>query len=73
MKKRVMNITVDDTTYEQVNHISELTGVSRSKIIGLFASMVDTYFTEEQIRLEIMSMRFEDGRVGRKVKGTDEV
>ena len=66
MNKQHINITVREDTLKYVDTIVQQNGLSRSAVIDSMLSIVETYFTDDMLRMELEVHKPVDGR--RKLK-----
>lgn len=62
---------LNEETMKLVNVIAEYHNVPKGYIVDVAISMLDTYFTEGQIAVELSMMKKEDGRTTRWKKDLD--
>ena len=59
-------MTLTESTTEFITHIAEINHISKSQATELFSEMVQDYFSDEQIRMELQVRGAIDGRRSKK-------
>lgn len=65
-RKTAISCTIDSDSLDRVSVLSETFGVSKSMVMSLLLNVALTYFTEDQLRMELDMMGELDGRRARR-------
>ena len=65
-RKTAISCTIDSDSLDRVSVLSETFGVSKSMVMSLLLNVALTYFTEDQLRMELYMMGELDGRRARR-------
>jgi hypothetical protein len=66
MRKISTSMTLTESTTEFITHIAEINHISKSQATELLSEMVQDYFSDEQIRMELQVRGAIDGRRSKK-------
>jgi hypothetical protein len=62
MGRKMFSLLLTEDNLEYIDSLSKRTGASKSAVINALCSMVSTYFTEEQVGMEVDFHKPRDGR-----------